>query len=44
MVSATLKDDVDLKRERRALEARSNMLIRRFGKCTKNVKIILFRA
>lgn len=34
MVSATLKDNVDLKKERRALEVRSNMLIRRFGKCS----------
>lgn len=43
-VTDDLKDDLDIERERRALAVRSNMLIRRFGKCTKNVKISLFRA
>ncbi|XP_026325754.1 uncharacterized protein LOC113234617 [Hyposmocoma kahamanoa] len=43
-VTATLKDNVDLERERRALAVRSNMLIRRFANCTNNVKITLFRA
>jgi hypothetical protein len=43
-VTASLKDDTDLERERRALAVRSNMLIRRFAKCTKNVKITLFKS
>jgi hypothetical protein len=43
-VTASLKDDLDLERERRALSVRSNMLIRRFAKCTASVKLTLFRA
>ncbi|XP_072946616.1 uncharacterized protein [Epargyreus clarus] len=43
-VAADQRDDVDIERERRALAVRSNMLIRRFSKCHKNVKVTLFRA
>ncbi|XP_061724926.1 uncharacterized protein LOC133530885 [Cydia pomonella] len=43
-VTASLKDDIDVERERRALAVRSNMLIRRFARCTSNVKITLFKA
>lgn len=43
-VTETLTDDLDLERERRALSVRSNMLVRRFAKCTKSVKLTLFRA
>lgn len=39
-----LKDDVDIERERRALAVRGNMLIRRFSRCTDEVKITLFKA
>ncbi|XP_063530738.1 uncharacterized protein LOC134741773 [Cydia strobilella] len=39
-----LKDDLDLERERRALAVRSNMLARRFTRCSKQVKITLFKA
>ncbi|XP_073953508.1 uncharacterized protein [Choristoneura fumiferana] len=43
-VTASLSDCKDIERERRALAVRSNMLIRRFARCTKNVKISLFKA
>ncbi|KAG7305138.1 hypothetical protein JYU34_010626 [Plutella xylostella] len=43
-VSESQSDDWDIERERRALAVRSNMLIRRFARCTKSVKITLFRA
>ncbi|XP_049696641.2 retrovirus-related Pol polyprotein from type-1 retrotransposable element R2 [Helicoverpa armigera] len=43
-VTDSLSDDMDLERERRALAVRCNMLARRFARCTKEVKITLFRA
>ncbi|XP_063372171.1 uncharacterized protein LOC134660369 [Cydia amplana] len=43
-VTSSLTDNKDIERERRALAVRSNMLIRRFARCNKNVKITLFRA
>ncbi|XP_075987821.1 uncharacterized protein LOC142984239 [Anticarsia gemmatalis] len=43
-VTEKLSDDVDIERERRALAVRCNMLARRFARCTKDVKITLFRA
>nr|XP_049697164.1 uncharacterized protein LOC126054697 [Helicoverpa armigera] len=39
-----LNDDQDIERERRALSVRCNMLARRFAKCTRPVKITLFKA
>lgn len=44
IVTENLRDDVDIERERRALAVRSNMLARRFARCSKPVKITLFRA
>lgn len=38
------KDAEDIERERRALAVRSNMLARRFARCTVEVKISLFKA
>ncbi|XP_049886986.1 uncharacterized protein LOC126381563 [Pectinophora gossypiella] len=43
-VTDTLSDDTDIERERRALAVRCNMLARRFARCTKQVKIMLFKA
>lgn len=43
-VTASQSDDLDVERERRALSVRSNMLVRRFAKCTTSVKTTLFRA
>ncbi|XP_063386903.1 uncharacterized protein LOC134672881 [Cydia fagiglandana] len=43
-VTASQNHDLDLEGERRALSVRSNMLIRRFAKCTTSVKLTLFRA
>lgn len=43
-VSEDLKDDKDLERERRALAVRSNMLARRFRRCSDSVKVTLFKA
>ncbi|KAL0871067.1 hypothetical protein ABMA27_004872 [Loxostege sticticalis] len=43
-VTESLKDDLDIERERRALCIRANMLSRRFVRCTKNVKVTLFKA
>ncbi|CAG9133925.1 unnamed protein product [Plutella xylostella] len=44
IVTDDLKDDEDIERERRALAVRANMLARRFARCTKEVKVTLFRA
>ncbi|XP_063386904.1 uncharacterized protein LOC134672885 [Cydia fagiglandana] len=44
IVTADLKDDVDMERERRALCVRANMLARRFARCSSDVKITLFKA
>ncbi|KAL0830471.1 hypothetical protein ABMA28_002636 [Loxostege sticticalis] len=44
IVTADLKDDEDIQRERRALAVRCNMLARRFARCTGEVKITLFKA
>ncbi|XP_049882113.1 uncharacterized protein LOC126378053 [Pectinophora gossypiella] len=43
-VTDTLSDNVDIERERRALAVRCNMLARRFARCTKQVKVTLFKA
>lgn len=43
-VTSGLKDDVDIERERRALSVRANMIARRFARCSRAVKITLFRA
>lgn len=43
-VSEDLKDDRDMERERRALAVRSNMLARRFRRCSDAVKVTLFKA
>ncbi|KAG7308712.1 hypothetical protein JYU34_005936 [Plutella xylostella] len=43
-VTDDLKDNEDIERERRSLAVRCNMLARRFARCTKPVKITLFRA
>ncbi|XP_041989040.1 uncharacterized protein LOC121740419 [Aricia agestis] len=44
MLTSDLKDDDDIERERRALSVRANMLVHRFARCTRSVKITLFRA
>ncbi|XP_064292154.1 uncharacterized protein LOC135309756 [Plodia interpunctella] len=44
VVTEDLKDDLDIERERRALAVRCNMLVRRFARSTKEVKLTLFRA
>jgi hypothetical protein len=44
IVTDDLRDDADIERERRALAVRANMIARRFGRCTAQVKITLFRA
>ncbi|XP_050684019.1 uncharacterized protein LOC126978934 [Leptidea sinapis] len=43
VVTADMKDNCDIDRERRALAVRS-MLARRFARCTKDVKITLFKS
>lgn len=43
-VTASQSDVMDIERERRALAVRSNMLIRRFARCSEAVKVTLFRA
>ncbi|CAK1579655.1 unnamed protein product [Parnassius mnemosyne] len=43
-VTEDLNDDLDIERERRALAVRCNMLARRFARCTKEVKVTLFKA
>lgn len=44
IVTEDLKDDEDIERERRALAVRGNMLARRFARCSREVKITLFKA
>lgn len=44
ILTENLKDDKDIERERRALAVRCNMLARKFGSCSKEVKVTLFRA
>jgi hypothetical protein len=44
IVMDDLSDDGDIERERRALSVRSNMLARRFARCSEEVKITLFKA
>ncbi|XP_063545730.1 uncharacterized protein LOC134753721 [Cydia strobilella] len=44
VVTEDLKDDSDLERERRALAISGNMIARRFARCSKPVKVALFKA
>ena len=44
MINNNFSDDNDIKREIRNLFMQSNILIRRYGKCSVNVKLALFRA
>lgn len=44
MITSDLKDDTDIERERRAVSVRANMIARRFARCSREVKITLFRA
>ncbi|XP_063367678.1 uncharacterized protein LOC134656090 [Cydia amplana] len=43
-VTEDLSDGVDIERERRSMAVRCNMLARRFARCTRQVKITLFKA
>lgn len=43
-VSEDQSDEYDIERERRALAVRCNMLARRFARCTRAVKITLFKS
>lgn len=44
LVTENLRDEEDIERERRALTVRANMLVRRFARCSKEVKISLFKS
>ena len=44
MITDTLDDDLDIQREIRNLFTRTNIVARRFGKCSTHVKITLFKA
>lgn len=44
VLTAGMKDDDDIERERRALSVRANMIARRFARCSRDVKVTLFRA
>ncbi|XP_069357564.1 uncharacterized protein [Maniola hyperantus] len=44
VLSDTMKDNEDLERQRRSLAAKSNMLARRFTRCSRQVKVTLFKA
>ncbi|KAL0830613.1 hypothetical protein ABMA28_002755 [Loxostege sticticalis] len=43
-VTEDLRDNLDIERERRSLAVRCNMLARRFARCTRSVKLTLFKA
>ena len=42
VITCTLSDDKDLRREMRNMYTRTNTLLLRFGKCSKKVKVRLF--
>ncbi|KAJ8737185.1 hypothetical protein PYW07_000456 [Mythimna separata] len=44
IIKDNLKDDDDMERQRRSIAAKSNMLARRFARCSKSVKVTLFAA
>ena len=44
ILSADLKDNLDMSRQMKALYAMGNTLVRKFGKCSDTVKCELFRA
>lgn len=44
ILSPDLRDSLDLDRERRALSVRANMIGRRFCKCSREAKLMLFRS
>lgn len=44
IVTEDLNDDLDIERERRALAVRANMLAHRFARCSRDVKLTLFKA
>ena len=43
IIEHTLYDDNDINRELRCLFTRTNVLVRRFGRCSLDVKLRLFR-
>ena len=43
-ITNDLSDVADIQREMRNMFVRTNILIRRFGKCSMNVKAMLFKA
>ena len=43
MIDNSLTDDDDVKREMRNMFVRTNILLRRFVKCTRDVKVIFLR-
>ncbi|XP_063890369.1 uncharacterized protein LOC135116758 [Helicoverpa armigera] len=44
IVTVSLGDHADMERERRALSVKANMVARRFARCSREVKVTLFRA
>lgn len=42
-LSSDMSDNVNIQRQLRSVYARGNMLLRKFGKCSKEVKLYLFR-
>jgi hypothetical protein len=44
VISPVSDDNLDIARQMRLLYARTNVLIRKFGKCSQDVKLCLFRA
>ena len=43
-ITSTLTDDLDIQREIRNMFMRTNMLVRRFSKCSWDVKVTLFKS
>jgi hypothetical protein len=44
VISSVSDDNIDIRRQMSLLYARTNVLIRKFGKCSRNVKMCLFQA
>ena len=44
IIANDLSDDEDIKRQYRSLCGRANMLIRKFQRCSEQVRLVLFRA
>lgn len=43
LITADIRDDADIERERRSLSIRANIMARKFARCSLGVKVTLFK-